>query len=179
MGLPPVTIEGRVGSDPVLRFIPSGAAVADFSIAVTERKKQGDEWVDGQTDWYRVSAWRALAENVSESVHRGDLVVVSGTLKQGTYEKDGQTRTSLDITADWVAASLRFNTVTVNRTQRQQGAPQGQQQAPQGQAQQPAQGQQQGGWQQPGGWNPNAGQQPAQGQQQDPWATPSYDEPPF
>lgn len=165
-GLAPVTIEGRVGKDPELRFIPAGAAVCNFSLAHTERKREGDQWVDGQTIWFDITCWRQLAENVSESIRRGDLVIVHGDLSQDTYtpRDGGGERTKVTITAKYVGPSLTFRTATVNRADRQQ---------------QP--GQQPGGqWQQPGGWNNQAGQQQQRPAQDDPWGQPPpADAPPF
>lgn len=165
MGFAPVTIEGRLGGDPVLRFIPSGAAVVDFSVAHTERKREGEQWVDGATLWFKVVAWRDLAERIAESLHRGNLVVVHGDLTEERYtNRDGVEKMAMKINAKWVGASLSRNTVTVHEAVRQQ---------------QPAGNDQ---WQQPGGWNPNAVQQPQRPvQQEDPWAQSQqqYDEPPF
>lgn len=161
-GLAPVTIEGRVGKDPELRFIPQGAAVCNFSLAHTERKKEGDQWVDGQTIWFDVTCWRQLAENVSESIKRGDLVIVHGELSQDTYtpRDGGGERTKVTITAKYVGPSLTFNTATLNRPQRQQ--------------------QDQGWWdsnQRPNQQQQRQQQRPAQ---EDPWGQPPpADRPPF
>lgn len=101
-GEPTILLVGNVGGDPELRFTSSGDAVAAFSVANTPRvKNQHGEWVDGDTAWYRVTAWRRDAESVAEGVSKGDRVRVTGRLKAGTYEgKDGQVRVSLDVTAD-------------------------------------------------------------------------------
>lgn len=168
MGFAPVTIEGRLGGDPVLRFIPSGAAVVDFSVAHTERKREGEQWVDGATLWFKVVAWRDLAERIAESLHRGNLVVVHGDLTEERYtNRDGVEKMAMKINAKWVGASLSRNMVTIHEAVRQQ---------------QPGQGPNDP-WQQPGGWNPNAGQQQqpaAAPPAQDPWAgAPPYDEPPY
>lgn len=102
-----ITIVGNVGGDPDLRFTNSGDAVASFSVGVTPRKKQGNDWVDMDTTWYRVSAWRWDAEGVAEHVRKGDKVKVTGRLAAGTYEaKDGSTRVSLDVTADMDGVSI-------------------------------------------------------------------------
>lgn len=96
-----VTFVGNVGADPELRFTPSGDAVASFPVAVTPRIKQGSDWVDQETIWFRVSSWKYDAEAVAENLHKGQRVRVSGRLKVGMYEaKDGTTRTSLDVTTD-------------------------------------------------------------------------------
>lgn len=111
-----VALVGRLGADPELRFTPNGKAVANFSLAVQERRFDNGAWVDGDTSWYRVAAWQRLAENVVESLHTGDLVVVVGKQQVRQYEKDGQTRTSVDVTAEHVAPSLLFATATVVKT---------------------------------------------------------------
>lgn len=137
MNEPTITLIGNVTGDAELRFTPSGHAVANLSVAVNPRDKQGDQWVDGEPNFYRVAAWKDLAENVAESVRRGDRVTVVGRLRVREYEHNGEKRTSLDVTADSVAIDLRFHTATATKAQRGQGGqrqPQdqswGQQQAP-------------------------------------------------
>jgi len=105
-----VTLVGRLGGDPELRFTAQGKPVASFSMAVQERKMENGQWVDGDTSWYRISAWNRLAENVNESLSRGDLVVLTGRQKVREYEKDGQRRTSVDVTVDAIGPSLQFAT---------------------------------------------------------------------
>lgn len=178
MGLAPITIEGRLAADPELRFMQDGAAVVNFRIAHTERKmnKQTQQWEDGATMWFPVSAWRGLAENIAESMRQGDLVIVHGRLTEETWtdRQSGEPRSRQKIEAQWVGASLSSKTVTVNRTQRQPGQQQNpQQNQQQGQQYPPGRGPNDPWQQQGGGWNPNAGQQP-----QDPWANPPQ-EPPF
>lgn len=172
MGLPEVYIEGRLGTNPELRFTPSGAAVCNFRVAGTERKfnQQTNQWEDARTCWLSVACWRQLAENVTESLTKGDAVVIKGVLFEETYTKDGQERTVMRMEAKSVSPALSSTTVSVNRTQRQQGQ-QGQQQG------------QQGWGPPPGQQTPQQGQQtPQQGYSDDPWATTgqqSYNEPPF
>ncbi len=92
-----ITIIGNLTADPELRFTPSGAAVANFTVASTPRQfdKTSNEWKDGETLFMRCSVWRDAAENVAESLQRGARVLVSGRLKQRSYEKDGaSTRSS-------------------------------------------------------------------------------------
>lgn len=102
-----ITIVGRVGGDPDLRFTGAGSAVASFTVAVNRRRKDGDKWVDDGTDWHTVSAWRTLAESCAESLHKGTEVVVVGTLKSRDYEaKDGSKRTVWEITADHIGIAL-------------------------------------------------------------------------
>lgn len=110
-GLPVICFEGRLGADVDLRFTPAGVAVASFSVVAQDRKKneQGD-WEDaGDPLWVRVSVWRQAAENCAESLRKGDLVTVVGKLANRKYtDRDGKERTSLEITAYSVAASLQF-----------------------------------------------------------------------
>ncbi|MGA8978565.1 MAG: single-stranded DNA-binding protein [Pedococcus sp.] len=183
-----ITVIGNITGDPELRFTPSGAAVANFTVASTPRQfdRQSNEWKDGETLFMRCSVWRDAAENVAESLQRGTRVIVSGRLKSRSYEtKEGEKRTVVEMEVDEVGPSLRYATAKVNRTQRgsgggggfsgggaQGGGGQqedpwatgpsgGQQAAPQAA---PQSGGQQGGSQQGGGWGGGA---------------PSYDEPPF
>ena len=178
-----ITVIGNITGDPELRFTPSGAAVANFTVASTPRQfdRQSNEWKDGETLFMRCSVWRDAAENVAESLQRGTRVIVSGRLKSRSYEtKEGEKRTVIEMEVDEVGPSLRYATAKVNKTQRGGGGGFG--------------GGQQGG--QGGGWSQQGGQQ------EDPWATgatapqqggqqqggqqggwggnaPSYDEPPF
>ena len=184
-----ITIIGNITGDPELRFTPSGAAVANFTVASTPRAfdRQSNEWKDGETLFMRCSVWRDAAENVAESLQRGTRVIVSGRLKSRSYEtKEGEKRTVIEMEVDEVGPSLRYATAKVNKTQRGGGGGAGF-------------GGPGGGGQQGGGWG-GGGQQ-----QEDPWATgpsggaaqqgqpqtggqqgggwgggaPSYDEPPF
>jgi single-strand DNA-binding protein len=153
---PELTVVGNVTGDPELRFTPSGAAVANFTVASTPRSfnKQTNEWVDGETLFMRCSVWRDAAENVAESLTKGTRVVVRGRLKQHSYtDKDGNNKTSIDLDVDEVGPSLRYATAKVTKTQRTQGQQGGQPQQDQWSGrpaqQQPAQQGQQGGWQAP------------------------------
>lgn len=105
-----ITVIGNLAGDPELRFTPSGAGVANFTVASTPRvfDKASNEWKDGETLWMRCSVWRKQAENVAESLVKGDRVVVSGRLVQRTYEKDGEKRTSYEMQVEEVGASLLF-----------------------------------------------------------------------
>lgn len=120
-GEPIITVVGNVTADPELRFTPAGKAVAGFTVASTPRTKNGDEWVDGETTWLRCSAWEQLAENVAESITKGTRVIVQGAMSSRSYEKDGQTRTSLELRVDAIGPELRFATARVERAQRGQG----------------------------------------------------------
>ena len=120
-----ITIVGNVTGDPELRFTPSGAAVANFTVASTPRAfdRQSNEWKDGETLFMRCSVWRDAAENVAESLARGTRVIVTGRLKSRSYEtKEGEKRTVLEMEVDEVGPSLRYATAKVARTQRGQGS---------------------------------------------------------
>ena len=118
-----ITFTGNATADAEIRFIGSGAAVANVTVAVTPREKVGDTWQDGQAAFYRVAAWRKLGENVAESVKRGSRVTVVGTLKPREYEHNGEKRLSLDVTADSVALDLTFDPATHRRGERIQQQP--------------------------------------------------------
>ncbi|GAA2120119.1 single-stranded DNA-binding protein [Actinomadura alba] len=119
-----ITIVGNLVEDPNLRFTPSGQAVASFRVASTPRflDKQTNEWKDGESLFLTCNVWRQAAENCAESLQRGMRVIVSGRLKQRSYEtREGEKRTVYEIEADEVGPSLRNATAKVNKTQRQGG----------------------------------------------------------
>lgn len=104
-----ITIVGNLTRDPELRFTKSGEAVANFTVAVNERVKEGDAWVDGEASYYNVTAWKRFAENITENLRQGDRVIVSGKIKIEKYEtKEGEQRQKPVITADEVGIALRF-----------------------------------------------------------------------
>jgi single-strand DNA-binding protein len=104
-----VTITGNLTDDPDLRFTPNGNAVANFRLAVTARVRDGDGWRDGETSFFRVNVWQQLAEHVSESLAKGDRVVVIGRLKSRSWETpEGDKRSVVEVEADEVAPSLRW-----------------------------------------------------------------------
>jgi single-strand DNA-binding protein len=116
-----ITIIGNITNDPELRFTPSGAAVANFTVASTPRTfdRQANEWKDGETLFLRCSVWRDAAENVAESLQRGTRVLVSGRLRSRTYEtKEGEKRTVFELDVDEVGPSLRYATAKVAKTSR-------------------------------------------------------------
>jgi len=116
-----ITVVGNLTGDPELRFTPSGAAVASFTVASTPRTldKATNEWKDGEALFLRCSIWRQAAENVAESLQRGTRVIVQGRLKQRSYEtKEGEKRTVVELEVDEVGPSLRYATAKVNRAQR-------------------------------------------------------------
>ena len=97
-----ITVQGNVGSID-LRFTGTGKAVLSLSVAENHRRKNGQEWEDDGATWWRVTAWERQAETLAEHVQKGDRVLVTGTVRSREYEKDGEKRTSYDVTARHVA----------------------------------------------------------------------------
>ena len=122
-----ITIAGNLVDDPELRFTPAGQPVAKFRIASTPRylDKNTNEWKDGDSLFLTCNVWRQAAENVAESLTRGTRVIVSGRLRQRSYEtKEGEKRTVYEVEVDDVGPSLRNASAKVNRVARS-GSPDG------------------------------------------------------
>jgi single-strand DNA-binding protein len=160
-----MTVIGNLTADPELRFTASGAAVANFTVASTPRTfdRSTGEWKDGEALFLRCNIWRQPAENVAESLTRGARVIVSGRLKQRSFEtKEGEKRTVIELEVDEIGPSLRYATAKINRAQRSDGG---------------------GG----GGYGSSGGSRPSAPPNDDPWgsAPPAgssggySDEPPF
>ncbi len=116
-----LTVVGNLTADPELRFTPSGAAVANFTVASTPRMmdRQTNEWKDGEPLFMRCSIWREAAENVAESLTRGSRVIVTGRLKQRSYEtREGEKRTVVELEVDEIGPSLKYATAKVNKASR-------------------------------------------------------------
>jgi single-strand DNA-binding protein len=110
------TIVGNLVDDPELRFTSSGIAVANMRVAVTQRIQQDGEWGDGDTSFLRVNVWRGQAEHLADSLSKGDRVMVTGRLRQRTWETpEGEKRSVTEIEADEVGASLKWATAKVER----------------------------------------------------------------
>jgi single-strand DNA-binding protein len=155
-----ITVIGNLTADPELRFTPSGAAVANFTLASTPRTfdRQSNEWKDGETLFLRASVWREMAENVAESITKGTRCIVTGRLKSRSFEnKEGQKQTVIELEVDEIGPSLRYSTAKVTRTARNGAA-----QAGQGGSYDPVAARQSNG----GTWGGQAGAQPGG----DPWA---------
>lgn len=113
-----ITIVGNLVDNPELRFTPTGDAVTNFRVASTPRVYDRDtaEWSDGETLFLTCTVWRQYAENVAESLVRGNRVIVHGRLKQRSYENtEGEKRTVNEIDVEDVGPALRFNTATLTR----------------------------------------------------------------
>jgi single-strand DNA-binding protein len=180
-----ITLVGNLTADPELRFTPSGAAVANFTVASTPRTfdRQTNEWKDGDAMFLSCAVWRQAAENVAESLQKGMRVIVQGRLKSRSYEtREGERRTVFEIDVDEIGPALKYATAKVSRNS---GGGQG--------GGGNSGGNHQGGGRSSGGggsfgddpWatgGSNAGASQGAGNRNagsDPWATPQSDEPPF
>lgn len=120
----PITVVGNLVADPELRFIPSGAAVANFRIASTPRvfNRESNQWEDGEALFLTCNCWRQMAENVAESLTKGMRVIVNGRLKQRSYQtREGENRTVFEVEVDEVGPSLKYASANVTRTPRDGG----------------------------------------------------------
>lgn len=169
-----ITLVGNLTADPELRFTPSGAAVASFTVASTPRNfdRQTNEWKDGDAMFINCSVWRQAAENVAESLQRGMRVIVQGRLKSRSYEtREGEKRTVFEIDVDEVGPALKYASAKVTRNSGGSSSGGGQWQGG---------GNNQGGGAPGGNWSssaPSGGDNRSAGN--DPWAQPQSDEPPF
>ena len=181
-GETPITLVGNLTADPELRFTPSGAAVANFTVASTPRTfdRQSNEWRDGDAMFLNCAVWRQAAENVAESLQKGMRVIVQGRLKSRSYEtREGEKRTVFEVDVDEIGPALRYATAKVTRTSSGGGQGGG------GGGRSSGGGGGYGGSSNNGGggedpWATGAstgGGNRSQGS--DPWATPQSDEPPF
>jgi len=119
-----ITVVGNLTDDPELRFTPSGAAVAKFRVASTPRfmDKQTNEWKDGEPLFLTCNVWRQAAEHVAESLQRGARVIVTGRLRQRSYEtREGEKRTVMELEVDEIGPSLRYATAKVQKMARSSG----------------------------------------------------------
>jgi single-strand DNA-binding protein len=110
------SIVGNLVDDPELRFTQNGTAVANFRVAVTQRVQQDGTWRDGETSFFKVTAWRDQGEHLADSLGKGDRVMVTGRLRQRAWETpEGEKRSVTEIDADEVGASLKWATAKVDR----------------------------------------------------------------
>ena len=111
------TIVGNLVDDPEIRFTNTGVAVANLRVAVTQRVQQDGQWRDGETSFFKVNVWRGQAEHLAESLSKGDRVMVTGRLRQRSWETpEGEKRSVTELEADEVGASLKWATAKVERT---------------------------------------------------------------
>lgn len=121
-----ITVVGNLTADPELRFTPSGAPVANFTVASTPRTfdRQKNEFVDGDTLFMRCSCWREMAESVAESLAKGVRVIAQGRLVQRSYEtREGEKRTVVELHVEEIGPSLRYATARVERATRSGSRP--------------------------------------------------------
>ena len=185
-----ITVVGNLTDDPDLRFTPSGAAVANFTVASTPRQfdRQTNEWKDGDAMFLSCAVWRQAAENVAESLQKGMRVIVQGRLKSRSYEtREGERRTVFEVDVDEIGPALKYATAKVNRNAGGGGG--GGNRPSSGGAGGGGGGGGAGGGGGGGGGGSYGGEDPwAAGQNKgagsggasnDPWSTPQNDEPPF
>ena len=190
-GETPITLIGNLTADPELRFTPSGAAVANFTVASTPRTfdRQTNEWRDGDAMFLNCAVWRQAAENVAESLQKGMRVIVSGRLKSRSYEtREGEKRTVFEVDVDEIGPALRYATAKVTRTtsggggggsRSSGGGGGGGGGGSFGGDPWATGGGSGGGSGSGGGGGSRGGQSGGQSGGDDPWATPQNDEPPF
>ncbi|MBK9696593.1 MAG: single-stranded DNA-binding protein [Propionibacteriaceae bacterium] len=158
-----ITVVGNLTADPELRFTPSGAPVANFTVASTPRTfdRQSGEWKDGDAMFLNCAVWRQAAENVAESLTKGMRVIVQGRLRSRSYEtREGEKRTVFEVEVEEIGPALRYATAKVTRTSGGGNYGGG------------------GGGGQPQGWSNNTPSERSSGGN-DPWAKAQGEEPPF
>jgi single-strand DNA-binding protein len=172
-----ITLVGNLTADPELRFTPSGAAVANFTVASTPRTfdRQTNEWRDGDAMFLNCAVWRQAAENVAESLQKGMRVIVQGRLRSRSYEtREGERRTVFEIDVDEIGPALKYATAKVSRNAAGSGG-----------GNRPTGGGGGGGfgddpWATSGARQSGAAAQGGSPQQgTDPWSAPQSEEPPF
>ncbi|MFT3876547.1 MAG: single-stranded DNA-binding protein [Propioniciclava sp.] len=173
-----ITLVGNLTADPELRFTPSGAPVANFTVASTPRNfdRATGEWRDGDAMFINCSVWRQAAENVAETLQKGMRVIVQGRLKSRSYEtREGERRTVFEIEVDEIGPSLRYASAKVTRSSGGGGGG-GYSQGGSGGGDNWSSNQGHGGG---GGYGGGRPQQQPQQPVNDPWASAQSDEPPF
>lgn len=122
----PITLVGNLVAAPELRYTPGGAAVTNFRVASTPRRydSQSGQWVDGEALFLTCNIWRAAAENVANSLNKGDRIIVTGRLRQRTYDtREGERRTVFEVEADEVGPSLKYATCLTEKNPRNNTGP--------------------------------------------------------
>jgi single-strand DNA-binding protein len=125
-GLPEITLAGTLAADPELRFTGTGVAVANFTVATNDRRfdKNTNAWVDGDATFLRCTLWRQAAENLVESLSRGDRVLLTGTLRQREWQTDqGEKRYAFEVDVTEIGPSLKWATATVRKATRTSATP--------------------------------------------------------
>jgi single-strand DNA-binding protein len=117
-----VSLIGNLTDDPEVRFTPSGTQVGNFRLAVTPRVREGDQWKDGDTSFFRINCWRDLAVHAADSLSKGDRALVIGRLKARAWETpEGERRSVVEVEAEEIGPSLRWATAKPERTSRSTG----------------------------------------------------------
>ncbi|GAA3647146.1 single-stranded DNA-binding protein [Microbacterium marinilacus] len=113
-----ITITGNIATEPTRSALPNGVPVTRFRLASAQRRydREAGAWVDGSTNWYSVSAYRALADNAGASLNKGERVVVTGRLRLRAWESDGRKGMEAEIDADALGHDLRFGTTSFRRS---------------------------------------------------------------
>src|SRR6266545_3738470 len=112
-----VSLIGNLTDDPEVRFTPGGTQVGSFRLAVTPRVREGDQWKDGDTSFFRVNVWRDLAAHAAESLSKGDRALVLGRLRTRSWETpEGERRSVVEVEAEEVGPSLKWATAPPQRT---------------------------------------------------------------
>lgn len=160
-----ITLVGNLTADPELRFTPSGAPVANFTVASTPRTfdRNSNEWKDGDAMFLNCAVWRQAAENVAESLTKGMRVIVQGRLRSRSYEtREGEKRTVFEVDVEEIGPALKYATAKVTRSSGGGG------------------GSYSGGGSSGGGssWGQSSGGSHSSGGA-DPWASAQSEEPPF
>jgi single-strand DNA-binding protein len=117
-----VSLVGNLTDDPEVRFTPGGTTVGSFRLAVTPRVREGEQWKDGETSFFRINVWRDLAAHTAESLSKGDRALVLGRLKSRSWETpEGERRSVVEVEAEEIGPSLKWATATVERASRKAG----------------------------------------------------------
>jgi single-strand DNA-binding protein len=177
-----ITLVGNLTADPELRFTPSGAAVANFTVASTPRTfdRNSGEWRDGEAMFLNCAVWRQAAENVAESLQKGMRVIVQGRLRSRSYEtREGEKRTVFEVDVDEIGPALRYATARVTRSSGGGGGGGGRSQGGYNGGGSSGGGGQGGGNYGDDPWASGSGGGAGRSQNADPWGAPQSDEPPF
>jgi len=123
-----ITIVGNLTKDPILKYLPTGKAVTNLSVACNHgwRDKETQAWVEGETSFFKVECWEPMAENITESLRKGDPVIVVGRMSCRKYEQEGQTRESWEIRAETVGPDMRKRAASLRRVLRHSQTSEGQ-----------------------------------------------------
>lgn len=115
-----ITVAGNLTKDPILKYLPTGKAVINFTVACNHGRydRETQSWVDGEAAFFKIECWETLAENISESLRKGDPVIVVGRMICRTYEQDGKTRDAWELKAETVGPDLRKRAASLRRVLR-------------------------------------------------------------